>query len=174
MEWRGHPSQVLNTVPNVLILVLMGLLSIGLWYAQRIPEDMGSGLLRPVARWALIAAIAFVAVKMLVRYIRYRFTTYLITDGHLEITTGLLSRHTEMIECYRIRDIEIHRPLYLRLFGLGHIDIVSSDRTSPDVRLAGLKHCVEITRRLRKEVERCRMKARVMGLDADNPGSAME
>ncbi|MFW5751683.1 MAG: PH domain-containing protein, partial [Planctomycetota bacterium] len=171
---QGHPSQILNTVPNVILVLLLGLLGVGLWYASRIPEDMASGLLRPVARWALIAVMAGIAIKMLVRYIRYRVTTYHITDGHLEITTGLLSRHTEMIECYRIRDIEIHRPLHLRLFGLGHIDIVSSDRTAPDVRLAGLKDCVAITRRLRQEVERCRMKARVMGLDADNPGAAME
>jgi membrane protein YdbS with pleckstrin-like domain len=65
------------------------------------------------------------------RFLQLRCTGYELTTERLRVTSGVLSRVTEEIELYRVKDTRLHEPLWLRIFGLGDIELVTSDATAP-------------------------------------------
>lgn len=168
MEWTDHPSQWLNLLIYLgagLLAVLVGgglLLCCTYWLP---PGSTG----RLVSLVVGVSLLGLITIWVLKRFLDLRTITYRVTRGNLEITTGILVRRTEMIELYRIRDLAASRPLHLRLFGLGQVMVLSSDRTAPETWLSGIHDPLNVVRNLREEVERARLRARVLGLEADKP-----
>lgn len=54
---------------------------------------------------------------------------YQATTERLKIDYGLLNRHTEEIELFRIQDLSVERSMFDRMFGVGNIIIHSGDAT---------------------------------------------
>jgi uncharacterized membrane protein YdbT with pleckstrin-like domain len=98
--------------------------------------------------------------------IRYRVTTQRVV-----VESGLLSKRLDQIDLYRIHDYVVERPLGQRIMGTGNLVLSTQDRTTPALRLAGLKtDVVQLYERLCQatEVEKRRRGVRV--LDADPVG----
>lgn len=160
--WSDRPSQLLNLGRHLIALAILAIAIA----AGSIPlADRFTGI-RSIAQLVLggLAVLWAWWSWLTIRTIAYR-----VVRQHLELTTGILARHTEVIALYRIRDIAVRRPFLLRLAGLGDIVLISNDRTAPEVALRGLRRPLDLMRDLRDEVERSRSKARVMGVEADQP-----
>lgn len=54
---------------------------------------------------------------------------YEATTERLKIDYGLLNRHTEEIELFRVQDLSVERSVFDRMFGVGNIVIHSGDAT---------------------------------------------
>ena len=54
---------------------------------------------------------------------------YEATSERLKIDYGLINRHTEEIELFRVQDLSVERTVFDRLFGVGNIVIHSGDAT---------------------------------------------
>ena len=54
---------------------------------------------------------------------------YTLTTQRLKIEYGILNRHTEEIELFRVQDLSVTRSLWDRAFGVGNILIASGDTT---------------------------------------------
>jgi uncharacterized membrane protein YdbT with pleckstrin-like domain len=100
----------------------------------------------------------------LVRWLQTRANTYEITTQRIRETTGIFSKQTDDLELYRVKDMRLEQPFFLRMFNAGHIVLLTSDRTSENyvlrsVRPDGgprklmdtIRRCVE-TRRDQKRV----------------------
>ena len=59
------------------------------------------------------------------------FTRYCLSDDRLFVSVGLLNIKDDEILLYRVRDIDTVRTLWQRLFGVGTVTVVSSDKTMP-------------------------------------------
>ena len=59
------------------------------------------------------------------------FTRYALSEDRLFLSVGFFSIKDEEVLLYRIRDINTSRTLWQRLFGVGTISVVSSDKTMP-------------------------------------------
>lgn len=90
------------------------------------------------------------------RYIETRCFVYRVTTERVVIRQGVLTKRTEEVELYRVKDATLVEPFWLRLVSLGHIDLTTSDRTTPEVRLRAVPNAAELRERLRVEVERQR------------------
>lgn len=55
---------------------------------------------------------------------------YTLTSERLKINYGLLSKHAEEIELFRVKDLSVQRSLWDRMFGVGNIVLSSGDTTS--------------------------------------------
>lgn len=88
-----------------------------------------------------------------------------LTGQRLRIRSGIFSKHNEYVELYRIKDWTLSEPLLQRIFGSGSVNILSSDRTAPELRLAWIKGALEFVEKLRNAVEAVRDKKRVRELD---------
>lgn len=56
---------------------------------------------------------------------------YTVSDQRIVRRTGVFSTLYDEVDFLRVRDFLIHQPFYLRLMGLGHLTIISTDRTTP-------------------------------------------
>ena len=62
---------------------------------------------------------------------------------------------------YRIRDITTSRTLWQRLFGVGTVTVMSSDKTMPVLNLKNIKNPVAVKELLHRQVEEMKIRRRV-------------
>ena len=146
--WRGTPSQWTNFGSYFFCLVVTAAIIAGYFLITPPQPLILLGLIIPVL-W------------MLSRWIGTRCQRYEITSERIKITTGLLSRHSNEIELYRVRDYKLTQPFWLRLFGLGNIVVSTTDNSNPTVVLQAIRDAAGHREEIRKYVEICRDKKRV-------------
>ncbi len=89
------------------------------------------------------------------------FTRYALSEDRLFLSVGFLSIKDDEILLYRIRDITTSRSLWQRLFGVGTVTVVSSDKTMPTLVLKNVKDPIFVKELLHKQVEEMKIKRRV-------------
>ena len=92
-------------------------------------------------------------IMFLFRFLKTKFTKFEITDERIIEQTGVLSRKTDETELYRVKDIRLEEPFFLRMFGLSTILLVTSDKTSPIIKLQGVINGNDLRKELRTVVE---------------------
>ncbi len=89
------------------------------------------------------------------------FTRYGLSEDRLFLSTGFLSIKDDEVLLYRIRDITTTRNLWQRLFGVGTVTVVSSDKTMPIMMLKNIKNPVSVKELLHEQVEEMKLRRRV-------------
>ena len=89
------------------------------------------------------------------------FTRYMLSDDRLFISVGFLNIRDDEILLYRVRDIDTSRSLWQRLFGVGTIVVISSDKTMPNLVLKNIKDPLFVKELIHKQVEEMKIKRRV-------------
>ncbi len=100
------------------------------------------------------------------RYLQIQTTRYTLTSERLQLRSGVLNKKTSTLELYRVKDITVEEPLYLRPFGLADIVMNTSDKTHPVQILSGVSDSEELVVLLRQQVELLRM-GRVREMDVN-------
>ena len=101
------------------------------------------------------------------------FTRYCLSDDRLFVSVGLLNIKDDEILLYRVRDIDTVRTLWQRLFGVGTVTVMSSDKSMPTLELKNIKDPVTIKELIHSQVEEMKIRRRVrfgeiMGADLDD------
>ncbi len=89
------------------------------------------------------------------------FTRYSLSEDRLFTSVGFLNIKDDEILLYRVRDIDTSRSLWQRLFGVGTVTVMSSDKTMPTLVLQNIKDPVFVKELIHKQVEETKIKRRV-------------
>ncbi|MBQ3079403.1 MAG: PH domain-containing protein [Clostridia bacterium] len=89
------------------------------------------------------------------------FTKYILESDRLILQEGFFKTVENEIMLYRIQDITLLRTLSQKLFGVGTVELVSSDKTHPVLRLNNIKDARNVKRLLCENVEKERALRRV-------------
>ena len=89
------------------------------------------------------------------------FTRYGMSDDRLFTSVGFLNIKDDEILLYRVRDIDTSRSLWQRLFGVGTVTVLSSDKTMPTMVLKNIKNPIEVKELIHSQVEDVKLKRRV-------------
>ena len=89
------------------------------------------------------------------------FTKYELSENRLFCETGFLNQKEEEILLYRVRDISMSKSLCQRIFGVGTVTIVSSDKTAPNIDLKNIKKPGEVKELIFQKVEEAKDKRRM-------------
>ena len=89
------------------------------------------------------------------------FTRYALSEDRLFLSVGFLSIKDEEVLLYRVRDISSSRSLGQRLFGVGTVTVVSSDKTMPSLVLKNIKDPMRIKELLHNQVEEMKIRRRM-------------
>ena len=142
--FRGSSSQVLNLAHFAGAIVLGG---VALFASAQFGGWLAALVVVPLAyagwRWWMIAS-----------------RVYEITTERIKVTTGLVNKHTDDLELYRVKDTVLEEPVLLRLAGAGNIVLTTSDTTTPSLVLEGITGAKELREELRKHIEACRDRKR--------------
>jgi membrane protein YdbS with pleckstrin-like domain len=150
--WTGSPSiallygKLLRLIMRFLVLVAIGYFAIakGLPALAASSPDMGSfvekhgnevylGIIGLLAL-ALIPAV----FDLLMTAARNRTTHYRVTNQRIIIESGLFSRSLDEIDMRSIDDIEFRQRFLERIFGIGEIVLISTDKIAPRRALHGI------------------------------------
>ncbi|MBA4495565.1 PH domain-containing protein [Paenactinomyces guangxiensis] len=99
--------------------------------------------------------------------IKLKATRYQLTTERLRIREGILSKRTEEVELYRVKDMSVEWPFIYRMFNKGNIRLVTSDHSAPTIVLEAISGADELMDVLREHVEICRDRKRVREIDLD-------
>ena len=107
------------------------------------------------------------------------FTRYAMSEDRLFTSVGFLNIKDDEVLLYRVRDIDTSRSLWQRLFGVGTVTVMSSDKTMPTLVLKNIKDPVGVKELLHAQVEEIKLKRRVrvgeiMTSDMDNDDDMMD
>ena len=103
------------------------------------------------------------------------FTRYALSEDRLFLSEGFLNIKDDEILLYRVRDIDTSRNLWQRLFGVGTVVVVSSDKSMPNLVLKNIKDPVMVKELIHEQVEEMKIRRRVrvgeiMTTDMDGDG----
>jgi uncharacterized membrane protein YdbT with pleckstrin-like domain len=101
----------------------------------------------------------------LYRYLKTRFTIFELTSDRFRSKIGILSQKVDELELYRVRDYEVFKPFLLRLFGLGNLTLITSDKTHPKIEMKAIKNPEMVLELFRKNVEISRKKTGTKEVD---------
>ena len=89
------------------------------------------------------------------------FTRYCLSEDRLFVSEGFLNIKDDEILLYRVRDIDTRRNLWQRLFGVGTVVVMSSDKSMPNLVLKNIKDPVAVKELIHRQVEEMKIRRRV-------------
>ena len=147
--WTGHPSQIINLPFYLICLVIAGALIAG---AIILRDRMD----QPIALGMGLTALVPLLIALW-RWIETRSHRYELTSERLNLTEGVFSRKTDVLELYRVKDYTIIEPFIYRMFGLGNVVLTTTDDANYKVLLRAVPHVTRLRDQIRAHVEACRI-----------------
>ena len=89
------------------------------------------------------------------------FTRYSLSEDRLFQSVGFLNIKDDEVLLYRVRDIDTNRTIWQRMFGVGTITVMSSDKSTPNLVLKNVKNPMMVKELLHKQVEEMKIRRRV-------------
>lgn len=89
------------------------------------------------------------------------FTRYALSEDRLFLSEGFLNIKDDEVLLYRVRDIDTSRNLWQRLFGVGTVVVMSSDKSMPNLVLKNIKDPVTVKELIHEQVEEMKIRRRV-------------
>lgn len=100
------------------------------------------------------------------------FTKYSLSDDRLFTEKGLFTTTLDEVQLYRVRDVRVVRTLGQKIFGVGTVHLISSDKSCPDLPLESIKNPVDVKETIVELVNKARAANQVRSselLDSLNP-----
>jgi len=151
--WKGRPSQWLNFGVFLTVLII-GVVIVGVCVHLTLPAAAYAVLLLP-SGWAGW------------KYLLLHSQEYELTTERLRYTRGVINQQVNEIELYRVKDTVMVRKWWMRLTGLTAIELISSERSIPDLIIPAVSGGAEMRELLRKQVEFQRDMKHVRETDLD-------
>ncbi|MCG8226367.1 PH domain-containing protein [Tenacibaculum finnmarkense] len=104
-----------------------------------------------------IAMVLFIIffLKSLYGYLYYRFLIYELYSDRMIFKKGVFSTKTDFLELYRIKDYKKYQSLFMRIFKMQTIILITSDKSNPIIKISGIKND-NIAEIIRLQVEKLR------------------
>jgi len=118
--------------------------------------------------WWWLSCLLLIPIPWAIwKWLEVRNTIYTLTDQRLKFTRGVLSKTTEDLELYRVRDTKFQQNMWERMLGLGEIQLFTTDETTSVVSLPWIRDAESVREKMRGLVEARRDAKRVRYLDAE-------
>ena len=104
----------------------------------------------------------------------WTFTVYTITEEMLNVKRGLFKTVEDDCYLYKVSDVHLETTLLEKMCGVGTVVCITSDNTSPTLKLVHVKKAREIKEFILKQSEEARMKRRTLNTMNLNGGMHLE
>ncbi|MGM9574671.1 MAG: PH domain-containing protein [Oscillospiraceae bacterium] len=99
------------------------------------------------------------------------FTRYALSEDRLFLRRGFLNVHQDEIVLYRVRDLRVSQTLWQRIFGVGTVTVISTDKSIPELALKNIRQPNEVKELIHEYVEKMKIERRMrvgeMSMDFD-------
>jgi membrane protein YdbS with pleckstrin-like domain len=152
-SWKAYLGYyVVGVILAVLAPVIFN------WVGRKV-EASTSGRILFVAIPIAIAVIFFFGLYWYRKSIRFRVTT-----SNIETERGILSKKIDVLELWRCRDVRYKQNLVDRILGIAHVEIFTTDQTTPHLEILGLPASRQLFEQIRDNIEIQRHAKNVYGV----------
>lgn len=106
------------------------------------------------------------------------FTRYALSEDRLFLRRGFLNVKHDEIVLYRVRDLRVSVSLWQRIFGVGSVTVVSTDKSIPELTLKNIRQPNEVKELIHEHVEKMKIERRMrigeMSMDMDDDSIDLE
>jgi hypothetical protein len=134
-------SQWDNVWRFLIILTAFLLISVGSFY-----------IVRDVAPVIILASMAMGGLAAWAFYLRTRSIRVIIRPMRIEIETGILSRHVDTLELFRVKDTALKQNVAERILGIGTISLMTDDASAPELVLNQIPRAREVLKYLQTQI----------------------
>jgi membrane protein YdbS with pleckstrin-like domain len=160
--WRGRSSQWKNFGFFLLQAIVAVVIVLGSIVLSRTAPSQ-AGRFSPYVLILLVVPI-FIALR---RYLQTKCKVYELTTERLKTSEGVLSKVTDTLELYRVKDIETRQPFLYRAFAIENVEMNTSDASSRFVFVDAIPHTVGLADKIRNQVEIIRQQKGVREIDVE-------
>ncbi len=154
--WTTTPSQLTNIkVYLASALLIIAIISIHLFILYKTDNNF----------WVLYLFIIPIVIRAFWAYLIVKCTKYELTTERFKRTSGVFNVISDELELYRIKKHLLELPWYLRLFGLGNILLITSDKTDDTIVLKAIHNSKQRRQNIRDQTEICRKRKGVQEFD---------
>lgn len=166
VEKSLHPHWLTVALPTVIGVML---LAVGIAVAVLTPDDRTGNLIQ----WVVVAILVLAAVPLvLVPFLRWRTTHYVITSHRVMVRRGILSKSGKDITLSKITDVSFEQTLLDRVINAGSLRIESAG-DSPDEMLRNIPHSNVVQQLINRLIDEDDLRRRRAGQPpADDPSPA--
>lgn len=165
--WSGSSSQLINFGVYLVCFLVFAAAAAAIALLWPKLEPLG-----PVTLGAAFAVALAPLAYAFYRWLAVRCLRYEITSERIRATSGILSKRTNALELYRVKDYTLEAPFLYRLFRLGNIRLQTSDRSNPEMLLRAVPGARKLADDIRLHVEKRRDLKRVREVDFDEVNDA--
>lgn len=141
-----HPHWLTVLGPTVVGIVLGGIALVTAWAT---PDDARGNLIQ----WIAVAVLVLVALPLvLVPFLRWRTTHYVVTTHRVMVRRGILSKAGKDITLSKITDVSFRQTLLDRIIGSGTLTIESAG-DSADELLRNIPHSDEVQQLINRLID---------------------
>ena len=115
--------------------------------------------------WFVLCLLVIPIPWAIYKFLEVKSTRFTLTTERLRWQWGILSRRTEEVELYRVRDLGFVQPFVQRIVGLGTLEVTSTDERTPVIELKAIKGADEVREYFREATERMRQIRGVRDID---------
>ncbi|MET1256957.1 PH domain-containing protein [Aliikangiella maris] len=134
--WEGRPSQIINFFPFLKTIVSIALV---LYCAPIAKQYIPAEFIKYLSTKNILIVCGIMLLYPLWKYMTVKYHKYTVNSDAIFITTGVLSSQCDPCDMYKVKDETVHKPIYLRIFGLGNIELITSDHSTPLLRIRAIK-----------------------------------
>lgn len=116
-HWWYFGRQILTGIPLLLVIVLVLAWS---------PDGGFADGVNTVATWIVIALLVAWVVWLVLKYLAWTRTYFVVTNQRVIYRTGVIARHGVEIPLERINNINFRQRILERMIGAGNLDIESA------------------------------------------------
>lgn len=152
-SWRSYLGYyVLGGLATVVVPVIFN------WIGRHYSASQSTRILLILIPLAA-AGIFFFGLHLHRRSLRFRVTT-----TNIETEYGIVSKKIDVVELWRCRDVRYRQSLMDRLLGIAHIDIISTDPSTPKLEIVGMPASRQLFEQIRDSIELQRQAKNVYGV----------
>jgi uncharacterized membrane protein YdbT with pleckstrin-like domain len=101
------------------------------------------------------------------RWLVVKNRVYTLTTERLVIDHGVLSRTTDSLELYRVKDLRVTQSFWQRLVGLEDLVLFTSDATTPELVIDSVRRSANLPAQFRTHIEKQREAKKVREIDLE-------
>ena len=93
------------------------------------------------------------------------FTRYRLSEDRLFCEKGFFNIKQDEVLLYRVRDLQLNLKLTQRIFGVGTVCVISSDKSVPHLDLVNVRRPREVKEMIHRSVEEAKDKRRMRTME---------
>ena len=155
-QWNGRPSIKARALADLILFIFVVIPCATIYFVVKADSNA-------LLHWGAVVVgaitLAYIIFTMVRAIYRHYATAYELSTQRLFVKKGIITQVINEIELIRVDDVQVSRNVFERMLGVGHVRVISTDRSEPDLYLYAIQDPVKVKDMIREFTQKRRKKS---------------